>query len=87
MKGDEMSDIITPKEIAADLYLDAKTVRNAMRRLTDRDGQPGSGGRWNIERNSDFHVALVAHLQRVNGNKKVVVAQLRSDLATAPDSE
>lgn len=72
-----MSDeIITPKQLADELFLDPKTVRNAMRRLTSKDAQPGSGGRWNIKVGSEFDIALRAHLVRTNGNKNVVIAEL-----------
>ena len=40
---------ITPKQLAAELGVSDKSLRSIMRRMTDKDSQPGSGGRWNIE--------------------------------------
>lgn len=45
-----MTDIkITPKELAAELGVSDKSLRSIMRRMTAKDTQPGSGGRWSIE--------------------------------------
>jgi hypothetical protein len=39
---------VTPNEIAERLGIPAKRVRSVIRSLTERDSQPGSGGRWEL---------------------------------------
>lgn len=69
---------LSPKDIAIETGRDQKSVRAMMRRMTDADSQPGSGGRWVIESGSDFHVALVKRLTAVH-NRKTVTASLKAD--------
>jgi hypothetical protein len=75
---------VTPDEIADTLSLEghtltAKQVRAKMRRLTDKQAQPGSGGRWAVEIESAFFVRLISELRNPH-NRAIVVAELRSDL-------
>ncbi|MET0643984.1 MAG: hypothetical protein ABWZ17_06370 [Candidatus Binatia bacterium] len=70
-----MSEKITPKELAAELNCDAKTLRRVMRSMTDE--QPGSGGRWEIERDSEFHLAIAERVSRTH-NRKTVTATLKN---------
>jgi hypothetical protein len=75
--GEMMSaNIVTPKELADELGVDAKTLRRVMRSMTDADSQPGSGARWEIEIGSDFEIALRDRLSRTH-NRKVVRATLK----------
>lgn len=64
---------LTPKDIAAETFVSEKAVRNQMRKMTDKLSQPGSGGRWEIEAGSDFHLALVKRLTN-RTNRTIVVA-------------
>jgi hypothetical protein len=59
---------MTPKDLAKEIGVEAKSLRSAMRRLAD--DQPGSGGRWDID--DDFADVLRAHCERNNGNRRVV---------------
>lgn len=80
MKGNQMTKAnevtISPKQIAIDTGRDSKSVRAMMRRMTDADSQPGSGGRWAIIEGSEFHQELVKRLTAVH-NRKVAVATLK----------
>lgn len=67
---------LSPKDIAIETGRDSKSVRAMMRRMTDADNQPGSGGRWVIESGSEFHLELVKRLTAVH-NRKVAVATLK----------
>ena len=69
-----MAEKITPKELATELNCDAKTLRRIMRSMTSE--QPGSGARWEIERDSEFHAALVERVSRTH-NRKTVTATLK----------
>ena len=71
---------VTPDEIADALFITSKQVRAKLRRLTDKQAQPGSGGRWNLEIGSPVFERLVSELQNPH-NRKIVVAELRADLA------
>ena len=66
----------TPTEFAEFYNFDAKSVRARMRKITDRDSQPGSGGRWVID-SQEFHDSLLADLRRPH-NRRVVSATLKS---------
>ena len=66
--------IVTPKEIGDALYLSDKTVRDRMRKLTDKSNQPGSGGRWDIEVGTDSYFVLIQTLQVSRGFNKPHVA-------------
>jgi hypothetical protein len=66
----------TPTQFGDFYGYDAKSVRARMRKITDRDAQPGSGGRWNID-SVEFHDALLADMRRPH-NRAVVSAQLKS---------
>jgi hypothetical protein len=68
---------MTPTEFANTYSYDPKSVRASMRRLTDRENQPGSGGRWSID-TVEFHDALLAYMRRPHGNRQTVSAQLKS---------
>lgn len=46
-KGNDMTNTITAKELAAELNTDAKTCRKFLRSLTD--DRAGKGGRWEID--------------------------------------
>ena len=59
---------VTPKELAAEIGCDQKSLRSVMRRLASET--PGSGGRWEID--SDFAEILRAHFANQRGNRKVV---------------
>lgn len=41
---------ITVQELATTLDTDARTTRKFLRSVTDKDTQPGKGGRWSIEK-------------------------------------
>jgi len=69
--------ILYPKDIANQTGRDQKAVRALMRRMTNVDQQPGSGGRWKVIESSEFHVELVARLTAVH-NRKSVTATLKS---------
>jgi hypothetical protein len=68
--------ILSPKDIAIETGRDSKSVRAMMRRMTDADNQPGSGGRWVIESGSEFHTELVKRLTAVH-NRATVTATLK----------
>lgn len=68
--------ILSPKDIAIETGRDSKSVRAMMRRMTDADNQPGSGGRWVIESGSEFHTELVKRLTAVH-NRQTVTATLK----------
>jgi hypothetical protein len=57
----------TPKQLAAELGLDPKTLRRIMRSLAAET--PGQGGRWEID--SDFEDAIRNRVSRSH-NRKVV---------------
>jgi hypothetical protein len=44
--SEKMVQVKTPKDLAAVLNMDEKTVRGILRKITVE--QPGSGGRWNL---------------------------------------
>lgn len=67
---------LSPKEIAIETGRDSKSVRAMMRRMTDSDSQPGSGGRWVIVEGSEFHQELVKRLTAVH-NRQTVTATLK----------
>lgn len=67
---------LSPKDIAIETGRDSKSVRAMMRRMTDADNQPGSGGRWVIESGSEFHTELVKRLTAVH-NRSTVTATLK----------
>ena len=67
---------MTPTQFAIAYNYDAKSVRARMRKITDRENQPGSGGRWVID-SLEFHDRLLADMQRPH-NRRVVSAQLKS---------
>jgi hypothetical protein len=73
-----MSKTITPTEFGAQYGYSPKTVRDAMRAITNKEDQPGSGSRWAIECDSDFEAALIKRLADRNGNRKVVTATLKN---------
>jgi len=75
----KMSKTMTPTEFGAIHGYSPKTVRDAMRAITNKEDQPGSGSRWAIEFGSDFEAALVKRLADRNGNRKVVVATLKNE--------
>lgn len=60
---------ITPRQLADELGIDAKTLRRVMRSMTDKDSQPGSGGRWEID--AIAADAIRARVAR-NHNRKTV---------------
>ena len=66
--------IVTPKEIGDALYLSDKTVRDRMRKMTDKTAQPGSGGRWDIEVGTESYFVLISTLQVSRGFNKPHVA-------------
>ena len=68
---------VTPKEIAQETGRDQKAVRSMMRRMTDADNQPGSGGRWAVESGSEFHTELIRRLT-ANHNRATVVATIKA---------
>jgi hypothetical protein len=74
-----MSKIITPTELGEREGYSPKTVRDAMRALTNKSDQPGSGSRWEIEVGSEFESALVARLKSKHGNRRVVRATLKGE--------
>lgn len=59
----------TPKELAAELNVDAKTLRRIMRSMTAEESQPGSGARWEID--AEFVDAIRDRVSRTH-NRKVV---------------
>jgi hypothetical protein len=75
--------IVTPKEIGDALYLSDKTVRDRMRKMTDKSNQPGSGGRWDIEVGTDSYFVLIQTLQVSRGfNKPHVSFVVKSNEST-----
>lgn len=66
----------TPTDIANALFMDAKAVRARIRKMTDKDAQPGSGGRWALD-DPEFVTELLASLQRPH-NRRVVSARLKA---------
>lgn len=68
-----MAEMISPKVLATELGCDPKTLRRIMRAMTT--DQPGSGARWEIERDGDFHKAITDRVSRSH-NRKTVTAQL-----------
>lgn len=61
-----MSDAtITPKELAQELNVDAKTLRRIMRSMAVET--PGSGARWEID--SEFADALRERVSRTHNRK------------------
>jgi len=72
-----MSKSITPTEFGDKHGYSPKTVRDAMRSITDKADQPGSGSRWAIEVGSEFEAALIKRLADRNGNRRVVTATLK----------
>ena len=65
---------VTPKELAAELNCDAKTLRRIMRSMTA--DQPGSGARWEIVKGSEFDLAIRDRVSRTH-NRKTVTATLK----------
>ena len=68
-----MAEMMTPKQLSTELGCDPKTLRRIMRSMTSE--QPGSGARWEIERDGDFHKAIADRVSRSH-NRKTVTAQL-----------
>lgn len=68
---------LTPKEIAMATGRDSKSVRAMMRRMSDADSTPGSGGRWIIVEGSEFHTELVKRLTATH-NRQTVTATLKN---------
>lgn len=66
---------MTPTQFAAAYNYDAKSVRARMRKITDRENQPGSGGRWVID-SLEFHDRLLADM-RAPHNRRIVSATLK----------
>lgn len=74
----EFAGPMTPTQFGDKYGYDAKSVRARMRKITDRDAQPGSGGRWVID-SAEFHDALLADMRNRHGNRRVVSASLKSE--------
>ena len=60
---------ISAKELAAELGIDPKALRSIMRKMTDADSQPGSGGRWVIVRDSELFTELVNRVKNAHHRK------------------
>jgi len=70
-KNDESKGaVMTPKDLAAELHIDAKTLRRIMRSLAAET--PGSGARWEIS--PEFAEILRERVSRTH-NRKVVSFQ------------
>jgi hypothetical protein len=65
---------VSPKDFATELNCDPKTLRRIMRSMTD--DQPGSGGRWEIDTDSEFADAIRERVSRTH-NRKTVTAKLK----------
>ena len=59
--------ILTPKEMADELHIDAKTLRRIMRSMAAET--PGSGARWEI--GEDFADAIRERVSRTHNRKTV----------------
>lgn len=60
---------ISAKELAIELNIDAKALRSIMRKMTQVDSQPGSGGRWVIVRDSDLYKELIIRVKNAHHRK------------------
>lgn len=68
------SKTITPKELATELNVDAKTLRRVMRSMAQ--DTPGSGARWEIS--EEFADKLRERMNRTH-NRKVVAFVPKAD--------
>jgi len=68
----KLPQVKTPKDLAAVLFMDEKTVRGILRKITTE--QPGSGGRWNLTNlTTEEWIAKFAEKKA----RKTVVAELK----------
>jgi|SRR5580765_2450959 len=71
-KSEKLPQVKTPKDLAAVLNLDEKSVRSTLRKITTE--QPGSGGRWDLSgMPTEFWLAEFAKKKA----RKTVVAEIK----------
>ena len=60
---------ISAKDFATQLGIEAKALRSIMRKMTDSDSQPGSGGRWAIVEGSELATELALRVKNSHHRK------------------
>lgn len=78
-KTDKPEIILTPKQMADELHIDAKTLRRIMRSMAAET--PGSGSRWEI--GEDFADAIRERVSRTHNRKTVRFVPKATEISAA----